>query len=132
MKNDIVNTMVLVATFVCSSAAIAENNLSSEQIKNLFTNSSVSAYNNLKSAPVSLFYDENGEVRGIFSSGKKGLTRWWVKDNDQICLKAKDGDLCFLVMENNGRYEKHLVKKDGTLLLAFSMEEFTKGNINDH
>ena len=119
MKNQFVTTITMIATLVFTPVAYAEGNLSSEEIKNLFTNSSVSAYNNLKDAPVSLYYDDNGEVRGIFSTGKKGLTKWWVKDNDQICLKGKDGDLCFIVMEKNGLYEKHLVKADGALMLAF-------------
>jgi hypothetical protein len=122
----------IIAAIVCTPMAFVEGNLGSEEIKSLFTNSSTNAYNNLKDAPVSLYYDGNGEVRGIFSTGKKGLTKWWVKDNDQICLKGKDGDLCFIVVEKNGKYEKHLVKDDGTLILAFSMEEFTKGNINDY
>ena len=128
----IISVITMIAAITCIPMASAEVNLSSEEIKSLFTNSSVSAYNNLKDAPVSLYYDGNGEVRGIFSTGKKGLTKWWVKDNDQICLKGKDGDLCFIVVEKNGKYEKHLVKEDGALMLAFSMEEFTKGNINDY
>ena len=132
MKNLFATAITIIATLICTSVAFAEGNLSSEEIKILFTNSSVSAYNNLKDAPVSLYYDDNGEVRGIFSTGKKGLTKWWVKDNDQICLKGKDSDLCFIVVEKNGQYEKHLVKADGALMLAFSMEEFTKGNINNY
>ena len=132
MKKLLVATIIMISTVICAPVVFAEGNLSSEEIKSLFTNSSVNAYNNLKDAPVSLFYDDNGEVRGIFSTGNKGLTKWWVKDNDQICLKGKDGDLCFIVVEKNGQYEKHLVKEDGALMLAFSMEEFTKGNINDY
>lgn len=132
MKNLLITTITLTATIVCAPKTFAEDELSAPEIKSLFTNSSVTAYNNLKDAPVSLFYDENGEVRGIFSSGKKGLTKWWVKDNDQLCLKGKDGDMCFIVKEHNGLYEKHFVKSDGDQILAFSMEEFTKGNINDY
>ena len=132
MKKLLVATIIMISTVIRAPAVFAEGNLSSEEIKSLFTNSSVNAYNKLKDAPVSLFYDDNGEVRGIFSTGNKGLTKWWVKDNDQICLKGKDGDLCFIVVEKNGQYEKHLVKEDGALMLAFSMEEFTKGNINDY
>lgn len=132
MKNVSVTTIAMIAAVICTPVAFAEDNLSAEQIRDLFSNSSVSAYNNLKDAPVSLYYDANGEVRGIFSTGKKGLTQWWVKDNDQICLKGKEGDLCFIVVEKDGQYEKHLVKADGALMLAFSMEKFIKGNINDY
>jgi len=132
MKNQFVTTIAMMSTLVFTPITFAGGNLSSKEIKNLFTNSSVTAHNYLKDAPVSLYYDDNGEVRGIFSTGKKGLTKWWVKDNDQICLKGKDGDLCFIVVEQDGFYEKHLVKADGQQMLAFSMEVFTKGNINDY
>jgi hypothetical protein len=124
-------TAVLLSVVV-SGSAMANAELSAVEVKKLFSNNTVSAYSELKKAPVSLFYDDNGEVRGIFSSGKKAATRWWVKDNGQICLKSKKGDLCFVVIDNDGNYQKFLVKADGTRVLAFSTETFSSGNINQY
>ena len=123
-------TLLISACF--NPAVFAGSELSATEIKSLFSNSTVNAYSELKKAPVSLFYDDNGEVRGIFSSGNKGMTRWWVKDSGHICLKGKKVDLCFVVVSNGDSYEKYLVKPDGTKVLAFSMETFSSGNINQY
>jgi len=130
MKTLSITTLLIASCF--NPAAFAASELSATELKSLFSNSTVNAYSELNKAPVSLFYDENGEVRGIFSSGKKGMTRWWVKDSGHICLKGKKGDMCFVVVANGNSYEKYLVKSDGTKLLAFSMESFSSGNTNQY
>lgn len=115
-----------------SLSAAAEQTLGSLEIQNLFSGKSVEAYSEIQKAPVSLYYDPNGEVRGLFSNGKIGKTQWWVKDNGQICLKSKKGDLCFEVVEDNNQYQKFLVKADGARILAYSMEQFSTGNTNQY
>ena len=125
-----ISTLLISACFM--SNVFAGSELNATEIKALFSNSTVNAYSELKKAPVSLYYDDNGEVRGIFTSGKKGKTRWWVKDSGRICLKGKKGDMCFVVVTKGSSYEKYLVKADGAKVLAFSMETFSSGNINKY
>ena len=112
--------------------AIAEDELSATEVSQLFSGNTVEAFSELKQAPVSLYYDSNGDVRGVFASGNKGATKWWVEDNGQICLKGKDGDLCFVVVEEGGEYQKYLVKEGDERVLAFSMETFSTGNTNNY
>ena len=132
MKMKTLSLTSLLISACLSQVVFAGSELSATEIKSLFSNSTVNAYSEMQKAPVSLFYDGNGEVRGIFSSGKKGMTRWWVKESGHIFLKGKKGDTCFVAVSNGDSYEKYLVKADGTKVLAFSMETFSCGNINQY
>ena len=108
----------------------AEVTLSAEQVKALFTGKTVNAIHAPKKAPVNLFYDSNGEVRGIFASGKQGKTTWHVNDNGGICLVIAKKDTCFSVVKKGAHYNKYLTKPDGAKVLIFNMETFTEGNPN--
>lgn len=132
MKNTTMKAVSLIALSLLSMSAFSGQTLNAAEIKNLFSNKTVTAYNEIKKAPVSLFYDESGEVRGVFTNGKRGATKWWVKDSGQICLKSKKGDLCFEVISANNQYQKYLVKGDGARVLVFSMETFSNGNSNQY
>jgi len=113
-----------------STTTKAEIPLNAEQIKTLFTDKTVNAIHEPKKAPVKLYYDSNGEVRGIFASGKQGKTTWNVSDDGQICLMIAKKDTCFTVMKKGGQYEKYLTKPDGQKVLIFSIETFSEGNPN--
>ena len=132
MKSMIIKTFTLAGLWLYSLSAFSGQTLNATEIKQLFSGKTVTAYSEIKKAPVSLYYDKNGEVRGLFTSGKIGATKWWVKDNGQICLKSKNGDLCFEVVESDNQYQKYLVKSDGNRILAFSMETFYSGNSNQY
>lgn len=126
------NRMILIPILALFSfSVLAELELSATDIRSLFSGNTATAYHELKQARVSLFYDENGEVRGIFANGKMSATKWWVKDNGQICLKSKSGDLCFVVIKHGNKYQKYLVKGKERIL-AFSMEHFSIGNTNQY
>lgn len=131
MKRTLLHIILLNALTVLSFSVIADTELNSSQIKQLFSGSTLDAYSEFKKVSVSLFYDSNGEVRGKFSNGKIGVTEWWVKDSGQICLKAKAGDLCFVVIERDGHYQKYLIKGDERIL-AFTAETFSAGNVNSY
>jgi len=132
MKYSIEFIRNLLLLSVVSLTVSAGQPLDAKEVKTLFGGNTVTAYSELKKAPVSLFYDNNGEVRGLFSNGKIGKTRWWVKDSGLICLKSKKGDLCFEVLAKENRYQKYLIKTDGTRVLAFSTEGFSPGNSNQY
>ena len=132
MKYTTMKAVILIALSLLSQSVFSGQTLSAAEIKHLFNNKTVTAYSEIKKAPVSLFYDENGEVRGLFTNGKLGATKWWVKDIGQICLKSKNGDLCFEVIGADNQYQKYLIKGDGTRVLAFSMETFSNGNSNQY
>jgi hypothetical protein len=132
MKNMMIKTTMAFALILLSYPAFSAQALNATEIKNLFSGKTVTAYSEIKKAPVSLFYDSNGQVRGKFTNGKIGKTKWWVKDSGQICLKSKKGDLCFEVVEKSDGYQKYLIKTDGTRILAFSMEKFSSGNSNQY
>jgi hypothetical protein len=131
MKRTRPHILLLTALAVLSFSAMADTELNSSEIRQLFSGNTPDAYSELKKVSVSLFYDNNGEVRGKFSNGKIGATKWWVKDIGQIYLKVKVGDLCFVVVERDGRYQKHLIKGDEHIL-AFSAETFSAGNVNHY
>ena len=122
---------VVLSAFIFTTA-YANDDLNAIEVKQLFSGHTVDAYSEIKKATVSLYYDVNGEVRGIFSNGKKGTTRWWVQDDGKICLKGKTGDACFLVVESNGEYQKYMISDDGSRKLVFSMETFSTGNVNGY
>ena len=113
-----------------SVSAVAETKLNAQQVRNLFTNKTVNAFHELKKVPVTLFYSDSGKVSGIFSNGKLGSTSWSINDSGKICLKVKAKDLCFDVINDGSSYKKYLVKANGQRVLVFSMETFTKGNVN--
>jgi hypothetical protein len=132
MEDIIMKYLISVMLTLFSLNVSAGQALDAGAITKLFTDKTVTAYSEIKKAPVSLFYDDNGEVRGIFTNGKKGKTKWWVKDSGLICLKSKKGDLCFKVVQKGDSYQKFLVKANGDSILAFSMETFTSGNSNQY
>ena len=132
MKRMMIKAAMTFALILVSYSAFSGQTLNATEIKNLFSGKTVTAYSEIKKAPVSLFYDKNGQVRGKFTNGKIGKTRWWVKDSGHICLKSKKGDLCFEVVEKNDGYQKFMIKADGSRILAFSMETFSSGNSNQY
>jgi len=115
-----------------SISAVAETKLNSQEVHKLFSNKTVNAFHELKKVPVTLFYNENGKVSGIFSNGKLGSTSWSVNDTGKICLKVKAKDLCFDVVDDGSSYKKYLVKANGKRVLVFSMETFTEGNVHKY
>jgi hypothetical protein len=132
MKIMMIKTTITFVLMILSYSAFSDQTLNATEIKTLFSDKTVTAYSEIAKVNVSLFYDNNGEVRGIFTNGKIGKTLWWVKDSGQICLKSKKGDLCFEVVEKNDGYQKYLIKADGTRILAFSTEIFSNGNNNQY
>lgn len=125
-------TMCCLLALTGCSATSTERTLNASEVKSLFGGKTATAFHEIKKVPVNLYYDTNGEVRGIFSSGKKGSTQWQVKDNGYICLKMKGPDACFAVVEKNGQYQKHLVKAGKKQMPVFSFEKFMEGNVNQH
>ena len=121
-----------VLCILLSFSAIAETKLNAQEVRELFSNKTVNAFHELKKAPVSLFYNQNGKVSGIFANGKFGSTTWSVKETGKICLKVKAKDLCFDVINDGSSYNKYLVKTNGKRVLVFSMETFTKGNLHSY
>lgn len=124
--------ITLIGLSMLTLTAAADQTLNATEIKDLFGGNTVTAFSEIKKAPVRLYYDTNGEVRGLFSSGKIGKTKWWVKDSGVICLKSLKGDMCFEVVAKNNQYLKYLIKGDGQRMLAFSMETFSPGNMNQY
>lgn len=120
----------LLSLYGCSNNSA--HTLNASEVKTLFSGKTASAYHQIQKAPVSLYYAADGEVRGIFASGKKGATQWWVKDDGNICLKVKGKDACFAVVENNGQYSKHLIKAGGKRVPVFALETFSDGNIHQY
>jgi len=115
-----------------SFTAVAETKLNAQEVRDLFSNKTVNAFHELKKVPVSLFYNKNGNVSGVFANGKLGSTTWSVKESGKICLKVKAKDLCFDVIKNGSTYNKYLVKTNGKRVLVFSTETFTKGNLHSY
>lgn len=118
------------ATGCATSKSKTETILDAAQIKALYTGKTIQATHVPKQVPVKLYYDSNGEVRGLFASGKHGKTSWHVKEDGHICLLVGGEDTCFSVVQKGNHYQKFIMKPDGKKILVFDVESFTEGNPN--
>ncbi len=109
--------------------ALPPGTLNAEQVVNLFSNKTVDSVTAVQGRRSVSYYDPSGEVRQL-RKGIKRTGRWRVTDNGRMCLQMEDRpEKCRIIVNENGRYKKFIVKKNGRHQHSVSYETFRIGNV---
>jgi len=79
--------------------------LNASELKELYSNKTMSGKNLKFKKKIEIFYNENGTYKGTVASGKKKVSgKWFVKDNGSICFKKKMRTNCKKVYKDGDHY----------------------------
>ena len=105
--------------------------LSGAEIRGLFSGNTVTGQHHKKGYSFESYYEPAGSFRS-YQGGARTPTpgRWWISGN-QICIRweHEQRNLCRTVRtDDNGRYWKVLVKRNGQRVNIVTFHSFNAGN----
>ncbi len=124
------SAVVFPATQTDSKAEVAlpAGTLTAAQLHPLFTDKTVYSVTAVQGRRSVSYYAPNGEVRQLRNNVKR-TGRWRVTESGRICLQMEDlPEKCRIIVEEQGMYNKYIVKKNGTHQLSIHYTSFVQGN----
>lgn len=116
-----------VAACVTPPIVLPPGTLNAEEVLTLFSDKTVTSVTISKKRESISYYDSNGEIRQL-RDGKKRNGTWRVTKNGRMCLKFGAKEKCRILVKENGKYRKYVVKNDGQHRLVVDYSSFKAGN----
>lgn len=130
MRREVILACLLAAVLGTTSLLAAEKILTGDEVTALFSGKTVDYILVTKDYAVSVYYAEDGSMRGI-SRGKKMSGSWHVNDKGELCIDYGKGERCRHIIEGDGVYKKYK-DKDGKKIHIVTYHTFTDGNQNNY
>ncbi len=128
--------MIALAIFFCTGCSthnqtrviLPENTLDSSQLRNLFVGNTVESVTVPKGRKSLTYYDPQGLVRQQ-RGDRLRVGQWRITKRGRICLQMENQrERCRIILQENNRYNKYIVKKSGDHRLVVSYTRFMSGN----
>ena len=130
MRGKIILACLLAAVLGTGSLPAAEKILTGGEVKALFSGKTVDYTIIRKGYAVSVYYAEDGSMRGMRGENKFGGS-WHVSDKGELCIDYGKGERCRHIVEEDGVYKKYK-EKDGKKIHVVTYSTFTDGNPNNY
>jgi hypothetical protein len=130
MQKKMVLVCLLAVVMACSGPAAAENTLTGDEVKALFSGKTVDYTHITTGSEMSVYYAEDGSMRGRRGDKKTGGS-WRVNDKGELCIEYGRGDRCRHIVEEGGVYRKYK-EENGEQVLVVTYHSFTDGNPSNY
>jgi len=131
MKKTILFIVTTCAILFINTAS-ADRQLSSDEIRKLYSNQTINSYHLIKDFDISVYFNPNGQFYGI-KDDSIFQGKWEVTNNGTICMTREGGKtFCRQVHVDNGTYYKVKVKGNGKLKRILEYKSFSEGNTKNY
>lgn len=122
---------LMVAVFVVACVApqvpLPKGTLNAAEVQQLFSDHTVTSVTVAKKRESVTYYDPNGEARQIRAGELRNGT-WRVSKNGRICLQFGSNEQCRIIVWEDAKYKKYVVKDDGQHRYVVDYKSFQDGN----
>ncbi len=126
--------ILLLPVFFVSSAATADEGLSADELKALFTGKTAYAYHLHKDLDIIAYFDADGTTRQL-RNGNKWTGTWRIDEAGQHCIQLQDPysgnnkpERCRTIKKEGKKYVRYKTTDSGNLAAVVKYKKFKDGN----
>ncbi len=121
-------SVLLVPIPVAAKVILPDGMLNRQELRELFSGKTVESVTAKKGRTSLTYYDPSGTVE----QWRNGITRrgkWRISKGARICLQMENlKEKCRIIVQEEGRYKKYIVRKNGHHQHSVTYRTFADGN----